>query len=138
MKNLFRLFSLLALLMLTSSLQASGGGNAAEASPDAISYVELAPAFVTNFQAPKIRYLKADVSLKVKGTPTADAVQRNLPYIRHNLVMLFSRQTEESLNSPEGRQHLKDEALQEVISALQAESEPVDVQEVLFTSFIVD
>ncbi|HVK99157.1 MAG TPA: flagellar basal body-associated FliL family protein [Dongiaceae bacterium] len=137
MKTLFTTLSLLLALTLTSSAQASGGGEA-KADPEGVAYVELSPAFVTNFVSPKIRYLKADVTLKVKGSATADAVNRHQPFIRNNLVMLFSRQEEEALNSPEGRQHLKEEALQEVINALQAESEPVEVQEVLFTSFIVD
>ena len=103
-----------------------------------VQYVELSPSFVANYQANKIRYLKADVTLKIQDGATVDAVKRHQPYIRNNLVMLFSRQSEESLHSPEGRQHLKDEALQEVINAQQAESEPTDVQEVLFTSCIVD
>ena len=49
----------------------------------------------------------------------------NLYDALNNLVMLFSRQEEEALNSPEGRQHLKEEALQEVINALQAEIERI-------------
>lgn len=143
MKMLFRLLTLLSALTLTqlSHAQAKAEAEAEEGGKDegaAVTYVELAPAFVTNFQAPKIRYLKTDITLKVKGSATADAINRHVPYIRNNLVMLFSRQSEESLNSPEGRQHLKEEALQEIISVLQTESEPVDVQEVLFTSFIVD
>ncbi len=110
----------------------------APAPTSGVSYVELSPSFVTNYLSAKIRHLKADVTLKVEGSATADAVMRHQPYIRNNLVMLFSRQSEEALQSPEGRQHLKEEALQEVINALQAESEPADVKEVLFTSFIVD
>lgn len=137
MKKLFNAIPVLVAMALVSPVLASGASKE-EADPEGITYVELAPAFVTNFVAPKIRYLKADVTLKVKGTATADAVNRHVPFIRNNLVMLFSRQEEEALNSPEGRQHLKEEALQEVINALQAESEPTDVQEVLFTSFIVD
>lgn len=137
MKKLFAVIPVLVAMALASPVRAASG-ETKEADPEGITYVELAPAFVTNFVAPKIRYLKADVTLKVKGTATADAVNRHVPFIRNNLVMLFSRQEEDALNSPEGRQHLKEEALQEVINALQAESEPTDVQEVLFTSFIVD
>ena len=102
------------------------------------TYVELSPSFVTNFQAPRIRFIKADIALKVEDASTVDAVHRHTPYIRNNLVMLFNRQSEGSLQSPEGRQYLKEQALQEVISALQAENEPTNVKEVLFTSFIVD
>lgn len=138
MKKLYSAIPVLLAMAVASPVLASGGGSKESEDPDGIAYVELAPAFVTNFQAPKIRFLKADVSLKVKGSATAEAIKYHLPFIRNNLVMLFSRQSEESLNSPEGRQHLKEEALQEVISVLQTESAAAEVQEVLFTSFIVD
>lgn len=131
MKTLLPILSVLALI--TPAVQAK---EEAPAAPQ-VAYVELAPAFVTNYQSAKIRYLKADVTLKAEGS-TAEAIRRHQPLIRNNLVMLFSRQSEQSLQSPEGRQHLKEEALQEVINALQSESEPTQVQEVLFTSFIVD
>ena len=138
MKTLFKLLPLLALLTLSTLLHAEEAKEPAKAGDSDVEYVELSPAFVTNFQSRRIRYLKADVTLQVKDKATAEAVSRNEPLIRNNLVMLFSRQTEEDLNSPEGRQHLKDEALQEVLNALQSENEPTDVQEVLFTSFIID
>ena len=110
-----------------------------EAAPSAeVIYVELKPAFVTNYQSRKMGYLKADVTLKVKGGQTAEAVDRHKPAIRHHLVMLFSSQTMEALNSMEGKEMLKETALSEVVSALQEEGEPAEVQDILFTSFIVD
>lgn len=135
MSKLFAIVSLLTVIAIPTTLQAEED---ATTTKQPVTYLELSPSFVANFQANKIRYLKADVTLKIQDGATAEAVRRHQPYIRNNLVMLFSRQSEESLQSPEGRQHLKEEALQEVINALQAESEPTEVQEVLFTSFIVD
>jgi flagellar FliL protein len=135
MKNLLKMLPVLGAAALAGTVQAAEPDAPAA---DPVAYVELSPAFVANFQSTRIRYLKTDVTLKVKGAATADAISRHQPFIRNNLVMLFSRQSEESLNSPEGRQQLKEEALLEVVSALQSESEPTDVQEVLFTSFILD
>lgn len=111
-----------------------------EASPatEDVIYVELRPPFVTNYQSRKMGYLKADVTLKVKGDATAEAVGRHQPAIRHNLVMLFSSQSEEALSTQEGKQMLKENALNEVVNALQNEGEPTQVEEILFTSFIVD
>ena len=138
MNKLLSILPLLTAIALPAQALASAPKEEGDPNAPQVSYVELAPSFVANYQAAKIRYLKADVTLKVQNSGTADAVLRHQPLIRNNLVMLFSRQSEESLQSPEGRQHLKEEALQEVISALQSEAEPVDVQEVLFTTFIVD
>lgn len=111
---------------------------ATEAPLENVVYVELKPAFVTNYQSRKMGYLKADVTLKVKGDQTAAAVGRHQTALRHHLVMLFSAQTEEALNTMEGKQLLKETALSEVVNALQSEGEPSEVQDILFTSFIVD
>ena len=121
-----------ALFIVTAQAEetASPGGD--------VVYVELKPAFVTNYQARKMGYLKADVTLKVKGGQTAEAVDRHKPAIRHHLVMLFSSQTMEALSSLEGKEMLKETALSEVVSALQEEGEPAEIEDILFTSFIVD
>lgn len=129
-----RLFLLLLLGLPGLAAQAKE-----EAAPlPGVTYVELAPSFVANYQSSKIRYLKADVSLVADNAATAEAIRRHTPLLRHQLVMLFSSQTDESLQSPDGRRHLKEEALQAVVSALQSEKEPAQVKEVLFTSFILD
>ena len=125
------------LIFLAPSLQAADDEEAGSSS-DAVMYVELKPAFVTNYQSRKLGYLKADVTLKVKGQNTADAVERHRPYIRHNLVMLFSRQDNEGLATPEGKMQLKQDALQEILMVLKTEGEPAQVEDILFTSFILD
>lgn len=134
MKLITNMILLVSALFITSVLaeeeEATIGDN--------VIYVELKPAFVTNYQSRKMGYLKADVTLKVKGGPTAEAISRHKPVIRHHLVMLFSSQSEEALSTMEGKQMLKETALTELVSALQEEGEAAEVQDVLFTSFIVD
>lgn len=103
-----------------------------------VHYVPLKPAFVTNYQAAKLRYFKADVTVKVRGTTTAEAIDRHLPYIRHNLVMLFSSQSGDALNSIEGKHKLQEDAMNQVIAVLNEENEASDVEDILFTSFIVE
>jgi flagellar FliL protein len=125
----------LTTLFITAFVQAE---EETAAPVEEVIYVELKPSFVTNYQSRKMGYLKADVTLKVKGGQTAEAIDRHKPFIRHNLVMLFSKQTEDALNTMEGKQLLKENALTEVITALETEGEPAEVQDILFTSFIVD
>ena len=133
-----KLYSLVITLMivLCAPLAAQAEDDAA-AEPE-IQYVPLKPAFVTNYMANKLRYFKADVTVKVRGGATAEAIDRHQPYIRHNLVMLFSAQDQNSLNSKEGKQKLQEDALNEVVSVLSEENEPADVEGILFTSFIVE
>ena len=103
-----------------------------------VQYVPLKPAIITNYQSKKLSYIKAEITLQVTGNATAAAIDRHLPYIRHNLVMLFSRQEEATLASAEGKTRLKEDALAAVISVLDSESEATDIEAILFTSFIVE
>lgn len=102
------------------------------------TYVSMEPAFVTNFTDDKIRYIRTDVSIKVKGEKTKEAVRAHVYAIRHHLVMLLNRQTEQDLRSVEGRTQLAQDAAAEVIAVLQSENTPNDVEEVLFTSFVIN
>ena len=103
-----------------------------------VHYVPLKPSFVTNYQARKLRYFKTDVSIVANSSATVEAIQRHELYIRHNLVMLFSSQDQTTLNSQEGKRKLQEDALNQAISALNAENEPSDISGILFTSFIVE
>lgn len=121
--------SLIISPLLFAENDESGGG---------VQYVPLKPAIITNYQSKRLSYVKAEITLQVMGNATAEAIDRHLPYIRHNLVMLFSRQEESSLATAEGKSRLKEDALAAVISALDSEGEPTDIEAILFTSFIVE
>ncbi|MBV1922247.1 MAG: flagellar basal body-associated FliL family protein [Pseudomonadales bacterium] len=121
-------------MLATSLLHAEDG----EEGSSKVQYVPLKPAIVTNYQSKKLSYIKADISLQVTSNATAEAIDRHLPYIRHNLVMLFSRQEEATLASAEGKSRLKEDALAAVISVLDSENESTDIEAILFTSFIVE
>ena len=59
-----------------------------------------------------------------------------MPYIRNNLVMIFATQTDETLESQEGREAMRVEALGQIreILAREDETDPENVVDVLFTS----
>lgn len=134
------LFSVLVLLLPLSVAQAEEAAEGEDSAKPAsqVKYVALKPAIVTNYQTEKLRYFQAEVTIKADNSATADAIERHKPYIRHGLVMLFSSQDKESLNSIEGKTELQNMAVASIVETLQAESEPADVSAVLFTSFIVE
>jgi flagellar FliL protein len=89
-----------------------------EVDRNGLQYVDLGAPFVTNYDGGgRLKYLKARVTLRVRA-PGPDAVIRHLPYIRNQLVMLFSRQLEEDLTSTRGKDELQQEALRIVRDAL--------------------
>ncbi len=125
-----------ALLLAGNVLAASK-----KAEPKEVSeYIPIAPAVVANYGAASggMRYLKADVALRVTGGAQAQAaVVHHLPYVRHVLVMLLSDQTEESLATMEGKEQLRKDALAAIQKVMQEEEGKPLVDDLLFNSFVV-
>lgn len=97
-----------------------------EVDRNGLQYIDLGPPFVTNYDGGgRLKYLKTRVTLRVRAAG-ADAVNSHLPYLRNQLVMLFSRQLEEDLTSTRGKDELQREALSIVRDALRLlEGQPV-------------
>jgi flagellar FliL protein len=106
--------------------------------PSFSPYVSLAPAFVVNIIAVEPRFLRVEVTLKVKDQKTEEAVKKHTPQIRHLLLMLFSAQDEETLLNSESRELLKQNALEKIKDMLKDERSDREVEEILFTEFIVE
>ncbi|MFI8481959.1 flagellar basal body-associated protein FliL [Pseudomonas sp. NPDC078700] len=109
-----------------------------EAATPKVAYINLTPALVGNFgSGPKLKFYKADVSLRVAGPEAEAKVTHHEPLIRNQLVMLFSQQTEEGLSAPEAKEKLREEALKQVQQVLtQEEGEPL-VEDLLFNNLIL-
>lgn len=101
-------------------------------------YIPLKPSFVVNYGGPgRLKYIKADISVRLQDGQAADSVRHHMPYIRNNLVMLFSAQTEESISSQEGKDALRKEALQEVREVLMNEDQQEGVVDLYFNAFLI-
>jgi flagellar FliL protein len=66
-----------------------------------------------------------------------EAVERHVPVIRNNLLILFSSQQLEAISTRKGKEALRQSALTEVRSVLESQGEPVEVEEIYFTSLVV-
>jgi flagellar FliL protein len=139
MRELFLSLCLLLGLALVSAAYAEE--DADDKAPVKTLYFDIKPAFIANYGGAgggKLRYLKTDLTLRVKvGTSGMADIRHHLPYIRHVLVMLFSRQKVEDLSSMEGRELLRQAALEEVQRVLMEEEGETFVLDLLFNSFIV-
>jgi flagellar FliL protein len=102
-------------------------------------YIDLKPAFVLNYGGVgRLRYLKTDISLRAGGGLDGfNDIRHHMPYLRHALVMSLSRATEEELSSMEGRELLRQKALEAVREVLMQEEGRQFVDDLLFNSFIV-
>ena len=134
---LFRYFVLPVLLFIPSVF-------AEEAAPDPLAatvrYVELKPTFVTNFgisDTGRLRYVKADVTVRVETADAEYATRYHLPALRDRIVLLLARQDESTVSSSAGRETLKVEALNELREVLRKEEGEDFISELMFTNFVV-
>ncbi len=105
---------------------------------DETRYLDLAPALVTNFGGPgRMKYIKAEVSLKVDSQDELRAVMHHKPLLRHTMVMLLTRQTDETVGSKEGKEKLRLEALAATQAMMEAEEGKPIIDDLLFSTFFV-
>src|SRR5579871_5047237 len=109
-----------------------GGGT-----PKAAVYYALDPPLVVNFEEGQaVRFLQITMEIEAHDEKAIESIQKNVPLIRNNLLLLMSNRDYQSLMSREGKEKLRQEALAEV-RAVQKKTGGPDVDDVLFTSFVV-
>ncbi|MDR8013303.1 flagellar basal body-associated FliL family protein [Ectopseudomonas guguanensis] len=126
------------LLSLSICLPVLASSEKKEEAPTTI-YHNLFPALIGNLadQGNRLKFFKADVSLRVTGTDAEEKLKQHEPLIRHQLVMLFSAQTSETINAPDGRENLRLEALKKVQDAINGEEGKPIVEDLLFNNLII-
>jgi flagellar FliL protein len=100
-------------------------------------YYAIDPPLVVNFEdGSAVRFLQITMEIMAHDEKAIESVQRNIPLIRNNLLLLMSNRNYQSMMSREGKEKLRQEALAEVRAVQKKEGGP-DVDDVLFTSFVV-
>jgi len=111
--------------------------NVVEKPPSAL-YFPIKPAFVINFQSRgRQRYLQTDVILMTREPTMFTGLQEHLPLIKNRLVMLFGGQVYEVLQTDEGRELLRQDALVAVKEIMEQEMGKSDIEQILFTNFVM-
>ncbi|HEY0891802.1 MAG TPA: flagellar basal body-associated FliL family protein [Cellvibrio sp.] len=113
-------------------------------------YYEMTPNFTINFNVNgRQRYLQAAITLLYRDPLLEELLKLHMPAIRNGLVMLLSAKNFEELQTNEGKEVLREEALEIIRSQLQKEQEALvtsgkseevssaNVEQVLFTNFVM-
>jgi flagellar protein FliL len=109
----------------------------AGAAGKAAVYYAIDPPLVVNFEdGSVVRFLQITMEIMAHDQKAIDSVQKNIPLIRNNLLLLMSNRNYQSMMSREGKEKLRQEALTE-IRAVQKKQGGPDVDDLLFTSFVV-
>lgn len=122
-----------------ATAESAGSGQAQEAPERAEDplYLALSPAFVVNFEHDGgVRYLQIELQAMSYEQEVLDKVAANMPAVRNKLILLFSSQNYESLNTLEGKEALRRQALESINTLLRFDGEH-SVEELFFTGFVV-
>jgi flagellar protein FliL len=115
---------------------AAGHGGEGDSGKGAVYYA-IDPPLVVNFEdGSAVRFLQITMELMAHDQKAIDSVQKNVPLIRNNLLLLMSNRNYQTLMSREGKEKLRQEALTEV-RAVQKKEGGLDIDDLLFTSFVV-
>lgn len=105
-----------------------------------VRYVQLQPAFVTNYgftDNGRLKYVKTDISVRVSTQAAEMATRYHLPALRNALILLLSQQDEAAVSTGGGRDLLRAQALVEVNEILEREEGEALIDDLLFTNFVV-
>lgn len=107
-----------------------GGGGGGETFKEGINYIPIKPALVVNYGSiARVRYIKAEISLRTEDATNAAEVAHHMPLIRDTLIMLISGVTDEQMGSGEGKEKMRQEALAQINEALEEIDNPSDEHE---------
>ncbi len=129
---------MLVCLMPFFSLPAMAEDEEGEKLAEEVRYVELKPPFVTNYGGPgKLKYVKAEVSLRVDSQEAFRAVNSHIPSLRHTIIMVLSQQTDDTVTTMEGKEQIRLQALSELQEIMSKEEGGKMIEDLLFSSFFV-
>jgi flagellar protein FliL len=139
---------LLVLLALVVLLMGGGGAAAwyfmmredtpkvvAEQPPKAPVFLAL-ETFTVNLQGGD-HYLQADITLQVADQIQVDTLKQHMPRVRSRLLTLLSSKHPDELTTPEHKLRLALEIMEQVKHPLHPNGKPQLVDDVLFTSFVI-
>ncbi len=101
-------------------------------------YFAFDPPLIVNFDDTQaVRFLQLQIEVLMRDEHGGDLVKLHSPVIRNNLLMLMNGRDYKSLMTREGKEALRKECLGEVQKILKKETGKPVVEDLYFTSFVV-
>lgn len=111
---------------------------ALETGDNELAYFDMKDPFVVNFPKDSGAYLlQISVALLVHGEVSVEVLQKHEPMIRNNFLMLISGQVPTDLKTVEGKEKLQKLMLEEAGETMKKMDGKNKLQNVFFTSFVM-
>lgn len=126
-----------AFLMMSGGEEETAAESSEPAQMPAI-YFDFKPPFVVNYKwKNRQRYVQISLSMMTRDDSVIATLQKHMPLVRNNLVMILSAQDFEVLRTPEGKEALRQSILEELQKIMTDETGEPGVEQVLFTNFVM-
>lgn len=99
-------------------------------------YLKFEEPFIVNL-ADSGRLMQVGVEVMARDQVALDAVSRHMPAVRNSLLMLFSSQTMDEINSKSGKETMREMALAAVRGVARGQGEEDLVEDLFFTALVV-
>jgi len=101
-------------------------------------YFSLEPAFVVNFkERGRTRFLQVTMDIMTTNQKIIDEMEKHMPLIRNNILILLSKQEGEVLQSGEGKEKIREIILKELQTIMTEKTGLVKTVEALYiTSYV--
>ena len=103
-------------------------------------YFSIDKPFIVNFKIAgesRARFMQVDISLVTRKKTIVDAVKLHMPLIRNDLLMLLSSQEYADLSTAQGKEEVRQSALESVQKILKDQVGEAGVENLLFTKFVM-
>ncbi len=125
----------LLLVSLLHSIPAFAADEAAAAAAD-IVYHKLRPSIVTNLSGGP-SYIRCDVQVLIEDADRAQVVELHSPALRHEMLMLIAARDGKALSTAEGKEDLRQEALETFRRIMRERSGKNTIEDLYFTAYYV-
>lgn len=129
-----RLFVLLLSFLLIPAYTVAGDE---EKTKSIIEYLEMNPKFTVNLAEPR-KYLLINIQLMIEGEEAMANIKKHLPALRHELIMLYSGRSSDTLQTTEQREGLRQESIAAIRKTLDQHESSDGFRDVFFTEFLVN
>jgi len=130
------LFATLAMLALSGAFNLAIAADEEEKPPVEIGYYKLSPSIVSNLSGgPK--YIRCDIQLMTEQAAEIPKIELHSPALRHAILMLIAGQDGKQLQTRDGKEGLRKEALQAMQVQLEELTGQAIIKDLYFTAYYV-
>jgi len=100
-------------------------------------YIKMKPFIVTLASRSRPNMLQVDMSASTTDSDAVAAFEQHMPVIRNNLLMLLNAQDVKALQTNEGKEALREKALETVKEIMTERYGSEGIDEIFFTKFVM-